>query len=47
MQMANRHIKKMHNIANHREMQTKMATRYHLTSLRMASIKRNTNNKCW
>ena len=30
-----------------REMQTKITIRYHLTPIRMAIIKKSTNNKCW
>ena len=37
---------RMLNITNVREMQMKTTMRYHLTAVRMAIIKKSTNNKC-
>ena len=38
---------KMLNIIIVREMQIKTTVRYHLTPVRMAIIKKSTNNECW
>ena len=47
MQMANRHIKRYLASLITREMQIKTTMRYHLTSVRIVIIKKNTNSKCW
>ena len=46
-QLANRYMKRCATLLITKEMQIKATVRYHLTPVRMTSIKKSINNKCW
>ena len=43
----NEHVKKCSLLLIVREMPIKPTVRYHFTQVRMAIVKKSTNNKCW
>ena len=47
IQMTDKHMKRCSTLLFIKEVQIKTTMRYHITPVRMAVIKKYTNNKCW
>ena len=45
--IVNRHMKRCSTSPITRKIQIKTTIRYHLTLIRMGTVKKSTNNKCW